>query len=374
MPDPVIYLRDATLARVAILEDFDKLQLKLRWADTSTWVLDVTGPNSATDLLQSNGCGIVVTRGDEVLLSGEVQEWTEQLDGDTVTFTFSGFDDTVRLTDRITTPTFTAAAPSNGYDTQTGNAEDVILNFLRWNLTGGEDPSRADPSLRLAPTGNRGPVVTLTTRYDELLLTVQSVALRAGDWGFRIYQPVGQTTLLFELLIGRDLSGTVLFNRDLGNLAKYVLSRKRATGTVAYVGGQGDLQARNVQVVVDGAAASNDRRREFFLDQRQAAASDELVAAGREALTKVGATLSVALTPLDTDAVMYGRDYQLGDLVTVQGFTAVVREIDLTFAPGQLPLVEPLIGDPGALNPKFGLAMVAARRRTDSRLSHLEGK
>lgn len=367
-----IYLRDSTLARQGVLEDYDKLQMKLRWADVSTWALDVSADSAANDVLQAGG-GIITQVAGQTLLTGTVEDWTETLDGDQLTFSYVGYDDTWRLNDRIVLPASNPATAATGYDDRSGPAETVMRGYVRAQLAGDTvDPSRVDPQVLLAAVdGARGGAVRYLGRFESLLLAVQTIALRGGDLGFRIIQGTGQT-VEFQVIEGGDRSQSALFSRDLGNLRGYVLKRTRNTGNVVYVAAQGELANRTVVQRADLASIIGDGvRREVLVDQRQTDDPVVMIQAGDAELAKRTGAGSIALTPIDTDGVAFLRDYQLGDVVTAQGLLAVVREIDLTFdSTGSL--IEPLIGAPGAINPRNGLAQFAARRSTDSRVSNLE--
>lgn len=78
----------------------------------------------------------------------------------------------------------------------------------------------------------------------------------------------------------------------------------------------------------------------------------ELDQAGTESLLEASATASLSVTPIDTETVKFGRDYQLGDVVSVSingvSLTDVLREVRLVDTIEEGPRVHPTVGSADA--------------------------
>ena len=85
--------------------------------------------------------------------------------------------------------------------------------------------------------------------------------------------------------------------------------------TVAVVGGQGEAAARTIQYVGDTTLTGIERR-EVFVDARHATTPDLLTTAGeREIAANVGTVIEMQFS--DSPGCVYGEDFNLGDIVTV---------------------------------------------------------
>lgn len=129
----------------------------------------------------------------------------------------------------------------------------------------------------------------------------------ANAWEFRWH--VGQ--------LGEDLTATVIFSLAYDNMANPRARIQRAQEqTVALVAGQGEGEKR-VFVTRTGAnyGAGNDI--EVFVDARDIASTAGLNAKGDRVLEEAVALEGFDFDVLQTVASAYGKDYDLGDLVTV---------------------------------------------------------
>ncbi|MFD7017214.1 siphovirus ReqiPepy6 Gp37-like family protein [Streptomyces sp. NPDC059928] len=263
-------------------------------------------------------------------------------------------------------------------------------------------PDRALPGVVVGPNPMVGDEIKDTLRYDSL-------GTKFGEWlkdkqtGFRfLYNPTSQK---IELKIAncRDLGTTVRFSPDLGNIRQYTWQLNAPTVTRAIVACQGegkdryiyqatDIEAEEVwgsvveQFVdrrdiplktvggrVELAARKNDDGTEDIGTgpdgkpwpgttpaERKAAAvnhyTEAVQEAAKNALKEGEKSGHFQVYPIDTPQCMYGRDYVVGDIVTVeadgQTITDKVNEVTITVDDGgQVESVTPKIGDQGTGQP-----------------------
>jgi hypothetical protein len=115
------------------------------------------------------------------------------------------------------------------------------------------------------------------------------------------------------------------------------------------VAGQGEGAARLIRETVDYPSIQTWGLFESFQDRRDTAAVLELDKAGAETLAAGIVPTTVVFTPLDTPGQEFGRDWALGDLVTVMagGLTVYdqVREVHVTLTDAGATVV-PSVGKP----------------------------
>jgi hypothetical protein len=368
-----VYTRDTALRRTGQIEDFTGLVMPLRFNAVSGWQLTLDAHSEGAQLLGLPG-GIIVERDGVTLLSGPVTNAQRVLSGDGETLTVTGVDDTVWLERRLALPVpmgppYTAAT----YDDRSGVAETVMRGYVDANLGPTAAAARRLPHFALAPDLGRGASVRGRARFHTLLELLQRLALAGGDLGFRIVQV--DTTLEFQVYAPSDRTATAIFGFDFGNLVAYDYVLAAPSTDYVYVGGQGEGTARVFVEGGDQAVIDVHGRIETFRDRRDTDAVEVLEQERATALLEgVGKTV-LSITPVDTDAVAFGRDYLLGDRVTVvidgEPIRDVVREVQLSLTGDRGEVISPVVGTPGASSPTVP-ALFDAARRLSRRLSSLE--
>lgn len=177
--------------------------------------------------------------------------------------------------------------------------------------------------------GATGEELDMACAWQPLLNTLQRVSDTGGgdfdliktgatSWQFRWYD--GQR--------GVDKSANVRFSRGLDNVVNPVLRRNRMRErTVAIVGGQGEESSRDIVVRTGANYDSTHNHLETFVQASQSSTTSSLNNAGDARLRELEAWDDIQFGVHQTDAIAYGRDYDLGDLVTVRysGLTQVKK-------------------------------------------------
>lgn len=346
-----VYLRDADLNIVGEIDDFTKLEVVMRFNAAGSWILDVPA-SFAAEL--GPGAGIVARRGATVLFSGPVAEPSREWNKDTDSLSVSGVTDECHPDDRLALP---AAPPytTSDSDLRTGDAETVLKGYVDANLGPGAAVDRQVAGLIIAPNLNRGATVTGRARFDNLGDLLRSLAVAGGDIGWRITQDGAQ--LVFEVYEPVDHSATAKFSSVLGNLKSFKYTPTVSKANYVVVGGGGQGTAR---VFVEGGDPAQiarwGRRIETFRDRRDTTVLAELTQSRDEELASNAEKLSLTIEPIDTTAIEFLRDYNLGDRVTVDidgtSIVDVVREVKLTVdASGET--ITPTVGTPEAAGKGF---------------------
>lgn len=311
------------------------------------------------------GRRLVVVRDQAVWCAGPMEEpqdyaWDlESNAGGTVNVRFS--DDLARVAGYLTYP-----EPSKAFTAQdtivdrmrtftSQGAETIIRTLVAENCGPGALSNRRIQRLVLDPVAGVGGNRSLSTRFDPLLDACREVAATDG-LGFRTRQ-VG-TEIRFGVYAPRDLTGTARFSAGLGNLRRvgFTLAAPTATSELVQGGGDPDDAATppNIRVYVEVAsgAAADWYRVEKLVDKTgtESDIEGELTQAGTLALGDDNPQASLSTVTVDTEDLKAGRDFFLGDRVTVVLPTGlevadVVQTIRLEATPDEGELVTSVIGN-----------------------------
>jgi hypothetical protein len=349
-----------------------------RWNGVGSWRIKCMLDQPGAELF-TPGCGISVNRldddGNDVrIFSGQMtsyqHSWGNQT-GDTErggdsgsgTIEVAGVEDTAILGYRMVFPD-----PARGVDLQTtavnrvktGFAETVMRDFARENIgdkvpsTGPPgDPTRRVTNLEFSTDQARGTSITVSARFDNLLDLTQRIA-SPQLLGFSVKSvPNGY---LYDVTSAQDLSLDVKFSRDLGNLRGYSYSTTAPMLTNAAVAGGGDGTARVINKYTQ-AVGPWGWMIEQFIDRRDTSVAAEMLQAAQEAFSQYGEQFTLSFNPIDSEFMRFGRDYKLGDKVTVSingvDFVDTITQVQYELRPGQ-ERIKPVIGSAESV---FGKAL-----------------
>ncbi|WP_309049291.1 siphovirus ReqiPepy6 Gp37-like family protein [Streptomyces sp.] len=311
------------------------------------------------------GNRLVVLRDGEVWCAGpmeEPQNYTWAQDGvGTVTVAFS--DDLSRIAGYLTYPepakTFASQTTSSDVSRTFSavNAETVVRTLVSENCGPGALAGRRIEQLVLDDVAGIGSSITLSTRFEALLDACRTAAVTDG-LGFRTRQVGDQ--IRFGVYAPVDLTSTARFSADLGNLrsVSFTMAAPLATSELVMGGNdpadeapEGDPPNQRVYVeVVSGAAADWYRVEKLIEESGKDNSAGELTQAGTLALGTDNPQASLATVTVDTEDLKAGRDYGLGDRVTVVlptglEVTDLVQTIRLEATPDEGELVTTVVGD-----------------------------
>lgn len=373
-------LRDASLSRVMLLDDFVELSVVLRFNDAGAF--DVTVPASVVGLL-TDGAGLIVERDGAPLLSGTIDATQRTWARDADHLILSGSDDTGLLARRVTLPVPLAVPVPAGTtysasvaDVRTGVAETVMRGYVDANAGPGARSDRMVAGLRLAPDLGRGASGTWRARFEALDDKLREVALGGGDLGFRVVQATDANAVEFQVYATADKTASAVFSPNYGNLRSYEYRQGAPKATYLYVLGQGEGTARTIVEGGDSAARVRWGQREEVVDARGTPTTEELRLRLSKDLGELAANASLTVNPVDLAGMAFGLDYGLGDRVTVMvdgvAVSEVVREVKITLDK-QGETVQPALLTPGAVSDPVE-RLYTAIRALGTRLSRLEGR
>lgn len=201
--------------------------------------------------------------------------------------------------------------------------------------------------LRLAPAHGYTDTMEKQITGTELLAALEEICA-ANNYGMKITMNPREGTMTADFYKGTDRTAgqrenpRVIFSEEYGNLLGTNHTRDAtAYKTVAKVAGEGEGLARQSIVVSRTDQTAGLRRREMFVDARDISSNDGEI--GTEEYTALlmnrGASsmAEAAIVESMTGSIMqrqhvYGRDYFLGDMVTVidkYGSTADAQVLEI---------------------------------------------
>ncbi|MCL2812569.1 MAG: siphovirus ReqiPepy6 Gp37-like family protein [Clostridia bacterium] len=193
-------------------------------------------------------------------------------------------------------------------------AETVLKHFARNNLAEPAGLNRAIPNLVIAPDLGRGDPMRGQARFEALDVLLKDLG-EFADMGWHIVPDHQQKLLVFDVAPGRDVHAMV--SLDMGNAGemKYMLDAA-SMRNIAYVGGQGEDERR--LILAFGDADPGRVRREVWVEGGSLELPDEMERAGNRKLSQTETKITIQGAVLQHGAFQYGRDFDLGDRVTLK--------------------------------------------------------
>jgi hypothetical protein len=329
------------------------------------------------------GNRLVVIRDGDIWCAGPMEApqsftWDTDANAEPGTVLVSFSDDLARVAGYLTYPdpshAFSAQDAEGAVRTLTAvNAEVIIRTLVNENCGPGALSARRIEQLVLDTLAGVGTNATISTRFEPLLDVARTVAAKDG-LGFRTRQVGSQ--ILCGVYAPADRTATARFSSTLGNLRSVTYAMSAPLATAELVQGGDVTTATGVYVEVSGGTAADWYRVEKLIDQTGVAddLDGELTQAGTLALADDNPQSSLATVTVDTDDLQAGRDYGLGDKVTVVLPTGlevpdIVRTIRLEATPDGGEVVTSVVGNQ---DQSTALSTIRVVRELSRRLGRLE--
>lgn len=214
----------------------------------------------------------------------------------------------------------------------TGTVEEGLRRLVSDAYMSNAPQGRRYAPLQLAPAHGYTDTIEKQITGDELLAALEEIC-GAHNYGMKITMAPREGTMTADFYKGTDRTAgqsenpRVIFSEQYGNLLGTNHTRDAtAYKTVAKVAGEGEGTARRSIVVSRTGQTSGLRRREMFVDARDISSNDGeigqseytslLIGRGNSAMSEAAVVESMTGSIMPRQYV-YGRDYFLGDMVTV---------------------------------------------------------
>lgn len=216
-------------------------------------------------------------------------------------------------TNRITMP-----PEGQATDNITGSRDAVIKHWITRNAITPDDADRKIPHLVCAPA-QPGEEITAETRLKNLFDEITGI-MAVTDMGFYTYFDQSARRIIFDTYTGSNRvqgNGSLppaIFAVKYDNIkrVKYTEAANEMQN-VTYIGGQGEGSERKILCVGEGVGSA---RFETFQDARDTDEDETLIERARADQTGITRCLEAEVS--GSGNLIYGQDYDLGDMVTVQ--------------------------------------------------------
>jgi hypothetical protein len=411
-----VEVRDAALNRIGIIDTWISMDLVVRYCAQGSWQILVEAGTPEADILQKGG-GIAIYQDgvDTPILTGQIETfqhyWTNAQHTSLGSIYFAGKDDNKLAYNRLAYPDPSKPATQQWSATDVGRAVSGPAGHLIWDelnkaLGPGAVSGRQIGNVIFEGDVNFGTTISDNLQWDVIGTKLEAWTTNTGSGnngaGYRfVWDPNGKAINL-HIFAPRDLSKDIRFSRELGNLREFTWSLTAPAVTRVIVACQGTGKSRYLYQQIDSdTEAEWGLQIEQWVDRRDlpikadlttgqpikadlsvtdaafAAAQQAVLQAATDALTQGAKTGNFQIYPIDTPHIKFGRDYFVGDIVTVAvdgtEYTDIVREVSITVDQGgQTETVSPSIGDQGSGNPlnlyKTVFQMREKLRKLESRM------
>jgi len=269
--------------------------------------------------------------------------------------TLSGADYLGLIANRIAFPN-----PAVAWTAQTSSATDAvsatpletaIKHYVNGNIGPGAIAARRMSLLVIGANLARGANVSYTVKLgsgvDLNLLDLVRTLIASTSTNMGVSVTRSGKVLTFDVYVPRDLTGKAWFSESLGNLTAVNFYLTDPTVTDALYQGSGTNFISKV-----AASKTSWNTVEQFTDDSSETDLNNLNAAAQQTLAANGFGPAMNATVADIPFLTYGRDYRLGDIVTVEvrpgaTYSDVVSSVTLTADPTQTPpmSIVPTIGN-----------------------------
>jgi len=244
----------------------------------------------------------------------------------------------------ITRQRITVPPVGEAQDIQDADAETVMKHYVQRNCL--DIPGMEFPMLAIAKNQHRGPAVKWQSRYQNLEEELESISRLTG-LGWHIYPDLKMW--IFDIYNGRDFSVNqninppVIFSPEFENVSSQEFTNSLiGYGNYAIVAGQGEGADR--EIVMMGSDAIGLDKHVIFVDARYIENSSDLPGRGEAKLAEHQRVISLQSEVLPSGPFEYEKDWDLGDIVTVQNkdwnltMDARIAEVEEVYEPGGFKL------------------------------------
>jgi hypothetical protein len=386
--DLIVEVRDASLARVGQFTPGELASLLVvpRANSVGSWSIELPDRVLAEDgtesdhalcrLLRTPGYGLIVTDPTGVVLSGPMR--TASHSANTAdpggTWTLTGVSDTTVIAESECWPqpgNSNPATQATANDVRTGPAETLLYAYFSANIGPAATPARRNLKLTVANSLGRGPVLTHSPRFQNMMELFQLIT--AGtNLLFDVVQVGG--ALQLRVTAANDMSASIRMDIENNQLESAHVEYSAPGVTHVTVLGQNEGTERTAiqrtSAASLAAAAQWGVRIERTIDQRNTDVVAELQQAGDDLLAEEGVTVtSMRVVPSGDQA----ERFVVGDYVTiVVGTQELVSQVTEKPFQGSVEglFIGATVGDPAGFDWE---SLVNNRQdKVESRVSALE--
>ncbi len=319
-----LYVLDKDLNMLGVIDDYESLVWERKYSRVGAFTLSIVPNKYNYNLLKKEN---ILIKNDGSLDPMYIDDINLERDEDGIeTLIIEGLGLLDYLRRRIT----------QRKQKVSGNAETVIRTYVDTNAITTE-PNRIIPHLKLGTNNNLGDLIEHNAHYKELLEEISNLA-EYQELGIKLQTDLKTKDLIFNIYQGLDRTSEqvnnprALFSKDYENIRTYKYNHSiRDYKNTCLVAGAGEDKNRKTLLIGDNNSGLD--RYELFIDARdisdtKTSGDNEisipieeynklLKSRGEEKLSEHSIIESFEGEVLDNQGLIYKKDYDLGDKVTV---------------------------------------------------------
>jgi Siphovirus ReqiPepy6 Gp37-like protein len=336
---------------LAEIDNYESLLFTRRWHEVGEFELRINRHKRHTELLQR---GNLIMLGSHRNKAGIIRHREIELDENgkkTENWLVKGIALKGVAAQRIVVP-----PAGDSHDRASGSAETVMKHYVNNHVVNPVDTKRKIDMLVIASDQQRGSAINWESRFKNLAEELVEIS-KASGLGWDVILDLQQKKWIFDVFEGRNLTVNqtenppVIFSPQFESLKQLSFVESDYNyRNFGYIAGQGEGADRRVVEVGDAEGLS---RIETFIDSRDISEQDEsgqalpeeqviakLQERGQQKLSEFAQEFFLEGQILTNSPFVYEKDYDLGDIVTIQnrewGVTrdARITEIKEIYEPG----------------------------------------
>lgn len=310
------------LSLAAVVDDYQTLRFKRGWYQPGDFQITINKNSHYASAFQRKR---IIQLGDNVYKCGvieSVENYIGPTGAGSELITVSGRELTSFFDRRIVYP---PSGESYFTLSSTTPVETVIKTLVYYSMGAGAAANRQVSEMTVETDTGAGDNYVLSARYDNLLTLISNACLATNSGVFVYLDHANAKWVLgWGLGVDRTTSQTTnpqaVFSTDRETVLDATL-KDVDTGykNFALVGGQGEGALRTI-VSVPASEPTGIDRREMFVDARDLTVSASLTNRGLQKLAENQFVTFLTSDVLAYSQLIYGRDYDVGDNVTIQQF------------------------------------------------------
>jgi Siphovirus ReqiPepy6 Gp37-like protein len=324
-----IRLLTPQLDLLAEIDNYESLLFTRRWHEVGEFELRINRHKRHTELLQR---GNLIMLGASRNKVGIIRHREIELDENgkkTENWLVKGIALKGVMAQRITVPPV-----GDSHDRANGPAETVMKHYVNNHIVNPVDVKRKIDMVVIANDWQRGSSISWESRFKKLDEELAEIS-KASGLGWDVILDFQQKKWMFEVLEGRNLTVNqqenppVIFSPQFESLKQLSFVESDYNyKNFGYIAGQGEGADRRVVTVGEAEGLS---RIETFIDSRDISEQDEsgqalpeelvivkLRERGQQKLSEFAEEFFLEGQILTNSPFIYEKDYDLGDIVTIQ--------------------------------------------------------
>lgn len=343
---------------------FVNLTVQLYYNAVGTWSMTVPYTDALWNIIMAGDFIVNINWGGLFTVGGKCEQpgYTDSIPGAASGatgagpfITLAGADYLALIANRICYPssgaTWAAQSSAATDSVTTTPLETAIKHYVRNNIGSSAISGRRHSLLDIGADLVRGGAVSYSVKFGSgvnlNLLDVIRALIAQTNTAMGVQVVKSGKRLVFDVYVPRDLTGKAWFSEQLGNLTAIQFGLLDPTCTDSLVQGSG---SNFIQKTATGRTQWN--AVEQFNDSSSETDLNILNTTAQEALLQGGIGPTMNITATDIPFLTYGRDYKLGDIVSVEVrpgavYSDVVTGVTLVADPSQSPAISvtPTVGN-----------------------------